>query len=258
MSAGTVLCAVADGIATVTLNRPERRNAIDDGMRAEFVATIADLASNPEVRVMILTGAGSSFCAGGDVAAMKGRLAAPSGRIAIDGWRRQRRTASMIETLHQASPITIAAVNGPAMGLGMDLALACDFIVAAPDAAFASSFIRRGLIPDGGSLYFLPRRIGLQRAKEMMYSGRTVGSEEALRLGLADRVSAHDDAVADAVEYAQQFLQNSSPAIGLMKAIVDRAFETPLADVAQLGGQAQAISYTTDEHRTRVEEFLRR
>ncbi len=108
--------------------------------------------------------------------------------MAFEGWRRQHRTGAFVATLHAADQITIAAVNGPAMGLGMDIALACDFIVAAPEARFAASFVKRGLIPDGGSLYFLPRRVGLQMAKELIYSGRTVDSAEALSIGLADRL----------------------------------------------------------------------
>ena len=107
------------------------------------------------------------------------------------------------------------------MGLGLDVALACDFIVAAPEAKFAASFVKRGLIPDGGSLYFLPRRIGLQLTKELIFSGRTVEADEALRINLADRLAAPGELLAATHEFAAQFTENSRPAIALMKSIVE-------------------------------------
>ena len=259
MSAADSVLVAGDGaIATITLNRPEARNAIDDDMRSALTSAVAAAAAEPGIRVLVLTGAGSAFCAGGDIRAMRERLDAPSGRVAIDGWRRQRRTAGLVATLHEAPVVTIAAVNGPAMGLGMDLALACDFIVAGQEARFGAAFVRRGLVPDGGGMYFLPRRIGLQRTKELIYSGRTVDAEEALRIGLADRLAPAGGLEAAVAGFAEQFTGNSAAAIALMKSIVDRTFETPLADIAQLGGEAQAIAYTTEEHRASVESFLDR
>jgi enoyl-CoA hydratase/carnithine racemase len=141
--------------------------------------------------------------------------------------------------------------------LGLDVALACDFIVAAPEAQFAASFVKRGLIPDGGGLYFLPRRIGLQLTKELIYSGRTVGAEEALRIHLADRLAEPGNLLAAAHAFAAQFTENSRPAIALMKSIVSRTFETPFELIAAQGRGAQAICYTTDEHRASVEQFLK-
>jgi len=245
-------------IAVVTLNRPRVRNAVNDELRAALTAAVEEVVDDREVAVVVLTGAGSAFCAGGDIAAMKARLEAPGGRVAIDGWRRQHRTAALVGAIARAGKVTIAAVNGPAAGLGLDLALACDFIVADPVATFASSFVRRGLIPDGGSLFFLPRRIGLQQAKRMLYSGRSVAADEALDLGLVDRVAGESGALADALAFAAEFTRSAGPAISLMKSIVDRSLELSLAEVAALGGEAQAICYTTDEHRAAVEAFLAR
>lgn len=258
MGADLVLLERRGPAAIITLNRPEARNAIDDATRAAFTAALADAHADDEVRAIVLTGAGVGFCAGGDVKAMKGRQTAGQGRVAFDGWRRQRRTADFVADLHESDRITIAAVNGAAVGLGLDLALACDFIVAAPQASFASSFIKRGLIPDGGGMYFLPRRVGLQRTKELIYSGRTVGAEEALALGLVDRVAEGGSLLDGALSFAEQFTAHSGPAIALMKSIVARTFETPLDQIAALGGEAQAIAYTTDEHRAAVDAFLKR
>lgn len=253
-----ILREVTGPVAVLTLNRPEARNALNDAMRETLREELQALAADEDVRVIVLTGAGSAFCAGGDVKGMHQRLEQPPGQVAIGGWRRQQRTAAFITALAGADQITIAAVNGPAMGLGMDVALACDFIIAAPEAQFAASFVKRGLIPDGGGMYFLPRRIGLPLTKELIYSGRTVGAEEALRIHLADRLAGSGSLLADARDFAAQFTQNSRPAIALMKSIVSRTFETPFELVAAQGRSAQAVSYTTDEHRESVERFLRR
>jgi enoyl-CoA hydratase/carnithine racemase len=253
-----VLRAVTGPVAVLTLNRPRARNALNDAAREVLRAELEDLAEDPGVRVIILTGAGSAFCAGGDVKGMQERLEQPPGQVAVRGWRRQHQTGALVSRLVTTEQVTIAAVNGPAMGLGMDIALACDFIVAAPEAKFAASFVKRGLIPDGGSLYFLPRRVGLQLTKELIYSGRTVDAEEALRIKLADRLAEPGALLAEAHAYAAQFTGNSRSAIALMKSIVSRTFETPFELMSAQGHSAQAISYTTDEHRESVERFLER
>ena len=252
-----ILREVTGPVAVLTLNRPKARNALDDAMRETLRGELEALAADDDVRVIVLTGAGSAFCAGGDIKSMRQRLEQPAGQVAVRGWRRQQQTAAFITTLANIGQVTIAAVNGPAMGLGMDVALACDFIVAAPEAQFAASFVKRGLVPDGGGLYTLPRRIGLQLTKELIYSGRTVGAEEALRIHLADRLAEPGNLLAAAHAYAAQFTENSRPAIALMKSIVSRTFETPFELIAAQGRGAQAISYTTDEHRSSVEQFLK-
>lgn len=252
----TVLCDYRGPVAVLTLNRPEARNAIDDATRETLRAELERLSAEGDARVIVLTGAGSAFSAGGDIKGMKARLERPLGKVAFEGWRRQHRTAAFVGALARADQVTIAAVNGPAMGLGLDIALACDFIVAAPEAKFAASFVKRGLIPDGGSLYFLPRRVGLQKAKELIYSGRTVGAEEALRIGLADRLAPPGGLLDETLAFAAQFAENSQSAIALMKSVVNRSFETAFEAIAAQGHSAQAISYTTDDHRESVEKFL--
>ncbi len=160
-----VKLTVDDSIAILTLNRPQVRNAIDDAMRGELMAVLDRVANDDTVRALVLTGEGKAFCSGGDISGMKERLKAPSGNVAFNGWRRQRRTHRSVAALHGLPKPTIAAVNGAAAGLGCDMALACDFIMASEAASFSMSFIRRGLVSDGGGMYFLPRRIGLPRAK---------------------------------------------------------------------------------------------
>lgn len=245
-------------VAVCTLNRPEVRNAIDDELRELLSAELARLHGDKTVSVLVVTGAGTAFCGGGDVSGMRERLAQDHTEIAANGWQRQQRTAAFVAALHNANQITIAAVNGPAVGLGLDVALACDFIIASPTATFASSFVKRGLIPDGGGLYFLPRRIGLQRTKDLVFTGRRVDAEEAAGIGLVDQVSETGDVLAAALAYARTMTANPSSALMLTKAIVNRTFESTPETIAALGGSAQAISYTTAGHRDAVEAFLRK
>jgi enoyl-CoA hydratase/carnithine racemase len=248
--------AIEDKIAIVTLNRPEVRNAINDALRAEFVSALEKVAADQSIRAMVLTGRGKGFCAGGDISRMKERLSAPAGQVAFNGWRRQGQTHKSVALLHGLPKITIAAVNGAAAGLGCDMALACDFIVASEHAAFTMSFVKRGLVSDGGGMYFLPRRIGLPKAKEMIFTGRTVGAKEALAIGLADRVTAADGLVADAAAWARELSQGSQASIAFSKAILDRTFETAEEQLFALGREAQAVCYTTSEHRDSVTAFL--
>ncbi|MFD2183314.1 enoyl-CoA hydratase/isomerase family protein [Rhodoplanes azumiensis] len=247
---------VENGIATVTLSRPEVRNAIHDAMRAELIGVLDRVAEDEAVRAVVITGRGGAFCAGGDVSGMRTRLAEPAGEIAFNGWRRQRKTHRSIASLHQMGKPTVAAVAGAAVGLGCDLALCCDFIVAGESAVFAMSFIHRGLVPDGGGLYFLPRRVGLPRAKELIFSGRRVKADEALRIGLADRLVSDTDLLATAQAWAAELGAGSPVALALTKSILDRTFELPEEQVFALGRQAQAICYTTTAHRESVEAFL--
>jgi enoyl-CoA hydratase/carnithine racemase len=256
MSDPAILLAVTNGIATLTLNRPAVRNAIDDAMRGEMIEALETVAADPAIKALVVTGAGTAFCAGGDVRGMKNRLAAPAEEVAINGWRRQARTHKSITLLHLMPKPTIAAVNGAAAGLGADVALACDFIIAGEAAHFTMSFINRGLIPDGGGMYFLPRRIGLSKAKDLVFSGRRVGSAEALAMGLADRVAPDADLLAQAQEWAEQVGAGSSAALALAKATLDRSLESTFEQVLAIGSQSQAICYTTAEHRASVTAFL--
>jgi enoyl-CoA hydratase/carnithine racemase len=247
---------IEDGIAIVTLNRPEVRNAINDALRIELVGVLERVAGDEAVRAMVLTGKGKSFCAGGDISGMKERLKAPAGQVAFNGWRRQGQTHKSVALLHAMPKPVIAAVNGAAAGLGCDMALACDFIIVSEHAAFTMSFVKRGLVSDGGGMYFLPRRIGLPRAKELIFTARSVDAKEALAIGLADRSAAAATLVSEAAAWARELGQGSSAAIALSKAILDRSFETSEEQVFALGREAQAVCYTTAEHRDAVTAFL--
>ena len=247
----------ADGpVATLTLNRPKARNAIDDAMRADLMAALDHVARTDSIKALVITGAGKGFCAGGDVKSMQARLSVPPGDVALNGWRRQQRTHHAISMLHALPKPTIAAVNGAATGLGCDVALCCDFIIASEEARFAMTYILRGLIPDGGGMYFLPRRVGLPKAKELIFTGRTVEPEEALRLGMIDRVTGAETLVADARAWAAELGKGAPAALALSKTILDQTFELSAEQVFSMGSQAQAICYSSREHQDSVAAFL--
>ena len=255
-SSGLIELQVANGIATLALNRPEVRNALDDATRDRLVEAIDRVTGDRSIRALVLTGNGKAFCAGGDIRAMKQRAQAPAGEVAFNGWARQQRTHKAVSALHAVPKPVIAAVNGPATGLGADLAMCCDFVVASSAASFAWNYVLRGLIPDGGGMYFLPRRVGLVRAKELIFSGRTVQADEAIRLGIADRLTAPESLLDDARAWAAELAQGGAEAVALAKSILDRSFELAPEEVFAQGSQAQAILYTTARHREAIAAFL--
>jgi enoyl-CoA hydratase/carnithine racemase len=258
MGADLIEVFIQSGIATLHLNRPEKRNAINDELRTQFISTLERIHADGDVRALVLTGNGKVFSAGGDIAGMEKRFEAPAGEVAFNGWSRQQRVHYAQSLLHTIPIPTIAAVNGACAGLGADTALACDFVLASSKASFAWSYIHRGLIPDGGGMYFLPRRVGLAKAKELIFSGRKVDADEALRLGVADRLSSPETLLADAHAWATELSKGSRTAVALGKTILNQSFELSAEQIFAHGSQAQGICYTSTEHRESVMAFLHR
>ncbi|AGW92600.1 MULTISPECIES: enoyl-CoA hydratase/isomerase family protein [Cupriavidus] len=247
---------VVSGIALLAFNRPDKRNAMSDDMRSEFIHALEHVAADKAIRALVITGNGKGFCAGGDVAGMQRRMEAPPGQVGFNGWSRQQRVHHTVKLLHTMPKPTIAAVNGAAAGLGADTALCCDFVIASESASFSWSYINRGLIPDGGGMYFLPRRVGLSAAKELVFTGRKVEAQEARVLGIADRLSQPEALIDDALSWAAELSQGSATAIALGKSIMNQSFELPADQVFAQGSQAQGICYTSTEHRESVLAFL--
>ncbi|CAE6798454.1 enoyl-CoA hydratase/isomerase family protein [Paraburkholderia domus] len=256
MNPSTIQVTIESRIATITLNRPEKRNAISNEMRLELITALEEVSRDRQVRAVVLTGNGKGFCAGGDVSGMAERMQAPAGEIAFNGWSRQQLVHHTVNLLYSMPKPTIAAVNGAAAGLGADMALSCDFVIASEEASFAWSYIKRGLIPDGGGMYFLPRRVGLARAKELVFSGRKVDATEALQLGIADRLSAPAALLGDAHAWAAELSVGSPTALALGKSILNQSYELSAPQVFAQGSQAQAVCYTSGEHRDAVLAFL--
>ncbi len=257
MSNELIQLDVQDGIATIYLNRPEKRNAFSDDMRTRYIQVLEEVTANRAIRAVVLTGKGKGFCAGGDVAGMESRMQADAGEIAFNGWARQQRVHRCVTLLHSMPKPTIAAVNGAASGLGADTAISCDFVLASVGASFTWSYINRGLIPDGGGLYFLPRRVGLPKAKDLIFSGRKVEASEALELGIADRIASDEELLPAAWRWAEELSKGSPTALALGKTILNQSFELSAGQVFSQGSQAQAVCYTSTEHRDSVQAFLK-
>jgi enoyl-CoA hydratase/carnithine racemase len=258
MNYSLIQLQVESGIATLTLNRPDKRNAMSDDMRNEFIHALERVSADKAIRALVLTGAGKGFCAGGDIAGMERRLNAPAGEVGFNGWHRQQRVHHTQSLLHTMPKPVIAAVNGAASGLGADTALACDFIIASEWASFTWSYIHRGIIPDGGGMYFLPRRVGLSKAKELIFTGRKVDLEEALALGIVDRRTSAERLLVDAQAWAAELSKGSATALALGKTILNQTFELSAQQIFAQGSQAQGICYTSTEHRESVVAFLAR
>lgn len=256
MSYTLITLQVRDAIATLTFNRPDKRNAMSDDMRTEFIDALERIAADTSIKALVLTGAGKGFCAGGDISGMQKRMNAPAGEVGFNGWHRQQRVHRTQALLHTMPKPVIAAVNGAASGLGADTALACDFIIASEWASFSWSYIHRGIVPDGGGMYFLPRRVGLPKAKDLIFTGRVIKVDEALQLGIVDRKTSADNLLAEAQAWAVELGKGSATALALTKTILNQSFELSAHQVFAQGSQAQGICYTSTAHRESVMAFL--
>ena len=247
-----------DGVALIFLNRPNKHNALNGQIRHELLIALEAITIDEKIHAVILSGNGTSFCAGGDIEVMAKRLELPPGEIAMKGWKRHQEIQRLITLIHNMPKPMIAAVNGPAFGLGADLALACDFIIASENAVFCWSYIERAVIPDGGGMYFLPRRVGMSLAKDLIFSGRRIKSEEAMKIGIVDRYSASSDLLLNAEKWANSFKDTAKPAFVLGKRIVNQSFESTLDEIFSLSNMALGICFSSVEHRRSVENFLKK
>jgi 2-(1,2-epoxy-1,2-dihydrophenyl)acetyl-CoA isomerase len=250
-AAEPVLLDIADGVATVTLNRPKARNAIDLPMREALARLVPRVRDDAAVRAVVITGTGGAFCAGGDLRNIGAT------RADNEAWRRRMRDthAWLSQWMTMDKPI-VCAVDGPAFGAGFGLALTGDFVIATPAARFCLSFMRVGLVPDFGVFYSLPRVVGVQRARELMLSAREVDADEALRLGLVMEVVPAEALAARARALAASFTGASSLAVSLVKRSMAAAPQGDLATMLDLEASAQALCFNTEAHREAVGRFL--
>lgn len=251
----TIELSVEAEIAVLTLSRPQARNAINDQMRADLRTAVDHVAADHSIRGLVLTGAGTAFCGGGDIRGMQERLEQGT-RAAELGLRRQRELHETLGKLYHLDRPTVAAVNGPAVGLGLDLALTCDFLFAAETATVSASFIKRGLVPDGGGMFHLPRRVGVAKAKELVFSGRSLTASEALTIGLADRMAPAAELLSLAAGWLRELSQYPQTAQALAKDVLNRSMELSLEQVNMIGSQAQAVCYASPDHQESVRAFL--
>ena len=247
----TLLLERAGAIATLTLNRPDARNALDLVMRGELLSALDEVEADPQARVVILTGAGGHFCAGGDVKTMRTKR-----QTAADGRRRVESLNRMVQRLVEFPRPTIAQVDGFAVGAGCNLALCCDLIVAADRARFGEVFGKIGLVPDGGGTWLLSRVVGLARAKELIFTAEIIEAAEAHRIGLVNRVVKAADLAAETQALAERIATGPPLALRLAKQMVNRAATSDLASALDAEAGAQAIAITSEDHQEGLAAFF--
>ncbi|MGH8785488.1 MAG: enoyl-CoA hydratase/isomerase family protein [Cupriavidus necator] len=250
--------AIEDGIAEFTHQRPERRNPLSRELRDDYIQMLDRLESDRSIRALIITGAGGAFCAGGDLRSLQERIASGDPELSSPDVMRRRLLAghTWFERLRNLEVPVIAAVDGPAAGAGMSLALTADFILASTRASFSMSFVKIGLLPDMGAFYALPRIVGMAVAKDLMMTGRRLGAEEAQRLGIVHSLHAPQELPAQARGFARRFVGASRHALAQTKRILRSSFETPYSTLMELEANGQAVASTTPEHLEALHRFI--
>jgi 2-(1,2-epoxy-1,2-dihydrophenyl)acetyl-CoA isomerase len=251
MGAPTVLTDARDGVLTVTINRAERMNAVDRATAGALAEALIAARDDDEVRAVVLTGSGRGFCAGADLAAGE---PPPMPRAVRKTPLNEFVQAAM--AMDGLDKPLIAAINGAAAGAGLSYATACDRRIAAESARFAAVFVRRGLVPDCGITYYLPRLVGIARATDMLVTGRMLDAKEALAIGLVDEVCP-DAELADRVHaYASSLAQGASVAVDLARRAVRRSFESDLESAIAFESWAQSVVRSTADVQEGIGAFL--
>lgn len=242
-----------NGVAWLTLNRPEARNAVNAEMREEIIAVLTDARTNGDIRALVLTGAGKGFCTGADLSGPRGQ--GPSGPGA---GREVMRTSSqrLMRTLWELEKPVVAAVNGVAAGLGSHLAFACDLVIAAEEARFIEIFVRRGIAIDAAGAFLLPRLIGLQKAKELVFFGDDLPAAEAQRLGLVSRVVPAAELESAARACAERLAEGPTFAIGMSKRLLNRSLESSLETCLEEEAMAQSLVTQSEDTKEGMKAFM--
>ncbi len=235
MTYKTLLFDIVEGVAEITLNRPDAANAMDPIMSKELSDLAIECDTNPDIRAVLITGAGKMFCAGGDLKGfaeednISGALLSMAGDLHMGLSRFSRMSAPVI-----------GAINGTAAGAGFSLALAMDIGIASDNAVFTMAYTRAGLSPDGSSTYFAPRRLGDRRARELMLTNRVLNAAEAMEWGVVNRVVAPEDLLSEARKLAQELAAGPTQAFGAVKTLLNHSFDNALE--AQLELESRSIA----------------
>ena len=257
---GYVLCHSRTGVAVITLNRPDAANAIAPEQRDAIIRMLEEAGAAPDVRAVLIQSTGRHFCAGADVSRIAGARDTP---------RAERRAGDVTQTLLQGAqrliaavldcrkPV-VAAVQGTAAGLGAHLAFAADLVVAAEDAGFVESFVLRGLVVDAGGAYLLPRRVGLQKAKELAFFGDRLPADQARDLGLVNRVVPAAELEEQAFTLAARLAAGPTTAIALAKRMLNRSLDADRATAFLEEAMAQEINAATHDSKEGVAAFMAR
>jgi 2-(1,2-epoxy-1,2-dihydrophenyl)acetyl-CoA isomerase len=254
----TIEFKVDNGVAWLVMNRPEMKNALNAEMREEMFRALAEVSSNDEVRCLVVTGAGSGFCSGADLSG-GGRATAGANETPHPGAVRsamRQNSQRLIRAYWELEKPVVAAVNGVAAGFGAHLALACDLILAAEDAKFIEVFVRRGIAVDAGGAYLLMRRIGIAKAKELVFLGDDLPAREAERIGLINRCVPGNDLERAARELAERLAKGPTFALGMSKRLLNRALESDLETAFSEEAFAQSLVAQSHDIKEGMRSFM--
>lgn len=254
---GNFLVFEKDGsVVTLTMNRPDVRNAIsDDYVAADFAETCDRITRDLSVRAVILTGAGTAFSSGGNIKTMRDSFGAGLGEPAKGRYAYRNGIQRIPIFLYNLEIPTIAAVNGPAIGAGCDLACMCDIRIASEKASFAESFVKLGLIPGDGGAWLLPRVVGMSKASEMAFTGDTLTASDALACGLVSRVVPHGRLMDEARELADRIAANPGHALRMSKRLLREGQHVRLETLLEMSAGFQALAHHTRQHEEAVDAF---
>jgi enoyl-CoA hydratase/carnithine racemase len=252
VSLETIIVDRADGIVTVTMNRPERKNAGNGLMWQELRATFDEVAHSSKDRVLVLTGAGGAFCSGADITDPAGVSGDPTDPHLV----RMRHFGQVMLALHEMPQPTIAKIGGIAAGAGLSMALGCDLTVASRSARLSEIFARRGLSVDGGSSWLLPRLIGLHRAKELAYFADILSAEEAQAFGLLNRVVADDELDTFVDSWARKLAAGPPLALSMTKRLLDSGLNVTMAQALEDEARSQTINFFSEDTAEAMRAFV--
>ncbi|MFX1294937.1 MAG: enoyl-CoA hydratase/isomerase family protein [Promethearchaeota archaeon] len=239
----TVLFDRKGKVAVITLNRPEKLNALNLQMNKDLTAALRESKENEEIRVIVITGSGKAFCAGADVAEFS------SGEFLNSTTKEDERILIHPYKLYKLEKPIIAAVNGVAVGFGTNLTLCCDITFASERASFGEFFIRMGIIPDMNGSLILPMLVGVHKAKELIFSGERIYADEALRIGLVNRVFPHDELIPKTMEFANNLAEKAPLAISLSKKAIHKAYEKIFDEMLAIEKEYNDKLYASEDHR---------
>ena len=254
---GFLLYDEQDGIVTLTMNRPDERNALsEEHQMLEFVEVCEKLKRDTRVKVLILTGAGSAFSAGGNVKHMRDKKSFSAGSpVQIrDAYRKGIQQIPL--ALYELDVPTIAAVNGPAIGAGMDLSCMCDIRIASDRAKFASSFVKLGIVPADGGAWLLSRTVGPAKALELMLTGDTIDAATALAINLVTQVVPHETLMQAALEFASRIAAHPPLTLRMSKRLLRESQHVSLATSLEIAAAYQALAHYTKDHDEAVLAFI--
>lgn len=249
-----LIYSVDNLVATITLNRPETLNALTPAMRKSFASALELAENDDKVHAVIITGTGKGFCSGGDVKAMN--EARKSGKAGVLDDKVDPIRDKIVLAMRESTKPIIAAINGAAAGAGMNIALACDIRIAADTAKFGETFTKRGLHPDWGGTYFLPRIVGMAKACELIWSGKMINAQEALEFGIVSQLETPDALMATTLAMANSFAAGPPIAIRLAKRAMYRSMDSTLREALEFETYAQNICSGTQDAKEGITAFV--